>query len=598
MNKNRNTKNQRPRGRKRPQSKRDEYSSDEKFETKDLKDDLKKKKFGSGTAKVDANFNDVSWYSQNTQMLNDSASFSYNSPLGTKYGADKIWRPTMYAGTINPPVDFELSASSSSVPGVITMDIALTPGLSKDHNSPINLAAQNIYYYVRYNNSGAANYEPVDLMLYMFALDSIYSCWNFYKRAYGLLRVYDQTNWYLPRKLLEGQGFDVDDLMNNISDFRLFLNTMAAKITSFCVPAVMPIFVRHSWMFSNIWADSANQKAQMYQFVPLYFYQYSETGSETGGSLAPVQWMEWKTDPDGILNHEVPVTSRKFSDCQAYLQNLINAVMLSEDIGNMSGDILKAYGQEKLFKLSPVDPDYVVNPVYEEEVLNQIHNATIVVGMSQGTQVANYTISQNPNNGMLSFSPSIPDNIIFNSPSKEGTILNMPWSNVTPANTMVGSRLACTYLAQRSNTQTVLTITACGTEIVHAAHIGFNNYTSNNFAKWYSFRTAHANSYPMNLSSTATVAELQNQLNYAWRIQLQSLAVATLLSNFDWAPMSFMISISEQTKDGDTNPTVETRISGVLADMANYTVISDTDLEQMHLTAIMSEFNIPQIGSF
>lgn len=106
--------------------------------------------------------NSPEWYYKDERVLKDVASFSFLKGLGTNLDLGKVFVPSAGANPLG---------SVSSVPGVMSMKIGLTAGISVDAQSPLNLAAQNVYSFVRYDNSGAANYDPPDLMLYLIAMD-------------------------------------------------------------------------------------------------------------------------------------------------------------------------------------------------------------------------------------------------------------------------------------------------------------------------------------------------------------------------------------------------------------------------------------------
>nr|AVX53774.1 putative capsid [Marmot picobirnavirus] len=497
-------------------------------------------------------FNDVSWYAKNPVMLADSASYSYNNPLGSLFD----WSTILQGGT-NTTWDWR-TAGFESIPGVMALELVPTIGVSKDASSPANLAAQNIYSFVRYHNSGSKNYDQADLMLYLLAMDSIYSYWNFCKRIYGIMAMYSQLNWYMPKFLIRACGVNFDDINKNLANFREWLNTTAAKITSFCVPASMSYFVRHSWLYSNVYKDSDNLKAQMYIFTPSLFYKYDETGSKFGGRLVPVTM-----DPS--------YKERTFDELRSIMDQMLDAVCYSEDVGVMSGDILKAYGDGSLFKLEPVSADYLVAPVYNEEVLNQIHNATIVESYRYMQDTDHLQITQDPDTGFLKFNPLIPN---IQRMGVKGTILNMPWDVVTPANTMVGSRLAVCYQAGGATAY----FTALGTEWVNRASILYRKPNNLNNMDW--GRVAFDNNI------------LYDDISSQQANASSSMRIAAL-SNFDWHPLFYLANHS----DLETAP-INFYFSGVLGDMCNYTILSENDLMRMHLTAVMSEFNIPQLGSF
>lgn len=136
--------------------------------------------------------NDPRWYAQNPQLLRDTASFPYSWPLGNKLNLGQ------HAPEIN----------KGSIPGIMGIYTAPTFGWADNPNSPINVAARNVYSYVRHANSGHANYDAPDLMLYLCAMDSIYSYLSYLKRVYGVVSTYSYTNRYYPKAVIQAMHVD------------------------------------------------------------------------------------------------------------------------------------------------------------------------------------------------------------------------------------------------------------------------------------------------------------------------------------------------------------------------------------------------------
>lgn len=555
-----------------------------------------KSKFPQG-ALTTGKFNDVSWYAKNSQILADAASFSYNQPVGSEIPYEKLFWINDEPSGSDPDVEISavISKCATSIPGVMNLYVGILPGVSLQYQSPLNLAAQNIYSYVRYMNSGAKNYDPQDLMLYLMSLDSAYACWNFFKRIYGLVRSYSQSNWYSPRTLVETAGVDFQSVKDNLADFRMYLNVVAAKLMSFCTPATMPIFIRHSWIFSNVWADASNPKAQLYQFSPMYFYQYQETTNPQGGQLKPIPFCTFSDINAQYPSHQ-NVSQMNVSQMKSYLDGLITSLSLSEDIGVMSGDILKAYGQSKLFKLSPVVEDYIVTPTYNEEVLNQIHNSTIVASHYKASDIDSCVITQNVDAGTLVCNPVFQgDRMEFHS-----VLVNTQKTTVTPADTMVNTRLTATWVDSVAGATPTKHFTACGTEFVYMAGMTFIDYTDTTRKPFvYTFKSHPLfQSVHVPTGTTATGATLSKTLDNVTGSAVELQEMQTLLSQFDWAPL--VLPVIETVKFSAANTVIsrEYRFVGIMGDVSNWTIIPDNNLANLHLTAVMSEFDIPQIGSF
>lgn len=479
-------------------------------------------------------YNDVSWYAKNQQMLTDAASFSYNSPLGN---------PVPF-GDLLSGVPQSL-VGNGAIPGVAQLEFIPGIGISTNSISPANIAANNIYSYVRYMNSGAKNYDQADMMLYLLAMDNLYMYINWMKRIYGYVSTFSQYNKYTPTAYAAADSVDIADLRANLADFRLFINNCCARASAFCVPAVMPLFVRHSWMVSNIYKDSDTLKAQNYMYVPKWFYRYDETGSKFGGQL--------------VIQGRV--TNAKLSDLQKIFEDMFKKLAYSEDIGVMSGDILKAYGQEKLFKLSSVEPDYTVLPVYNEEVLSQIHNLQIVEPNLASEAAKTWNVTQDPNSGFLIFNPTI----IPWAYNPKKVMVNMPWDGVTPADTMVATRLTASYEGTK--------LTACGSELV--TNFRIIKYDATGVLK-------------VSVDFTSPIIYVNASNLGTPQADVQKMCE---LTQFDWHPLFHLV-----TNPG-TTPTTNT-YCGIMGDINNYTIMDIEDLKNLHSTAILSEFNVPQIGSF
>lgn len=303
------------------------------------------------------NGNDASWYTANPQLLKDAANIPFFVPLGSKM--DPL----------------------PSMPGIMILRYAPAFGVSENASSPINIAARNVYSFIRHANSGHTNYESPDLMMYLLAMDSAYAYHAGMTRAYGILNTFSQTNKYLPKRLLESLGFDYTDLVSNLANFRYYINQYAVKLGSLVVPNAFTYYQRHIWMNSNLYFDEDSIKGQIFAYKQQGFYVFQEVTSETGSSL------KYKTFSG----------AHKLADIIKMGDELLNALVNSEDINIMSGDILKAYGDNTM-KVGVVPEDYSVLPVYNSEVLNQIHNTMFIGSITDSdltvTQVDGNIISR------------------------------------------------------------------------------------------------------------------------------------------------------------------------------------------------------------
>lgn len=305
----------------------------------------------SGENTVDANYeatkcggstpksNDVRWYAKNPELLKAAASIPMSTVTGTAL-------PFKYAET---------------VPGVLTVD--WIPSFQGNAAvDAVNQAAHSLYSYVVHANSRNQSYDSTDLMMMIFAGAQAFSFFAHGVRAYGVARMFDQRNKYLPEALLQGMGFDYADLRSNLSKMWFDLNELVARLGQIWIPNDLPIVERWFWLNSHVYMDSTTAKGQYYLFVPRQVYKYDEKLTSQGGGLTPV--LEWD-----------PTRSKKWSDYMQVMNSMIDALLDSQDRGIIFGDILKAYGADKIYSVNSIDVDYMATPVHDMEVLMQIENS-------------------------------------------------------------------------------------------------------------------------------------------------------------------------------------------------------------------------------
>nr|AVX53449.1 putative capsid [Marmot picobirnavirus] len=527
------------------------------------------RKFPQGKVNVSGD-NDASWYAKNVQMLNDVASYSYLSPIGAPLRLEE-WVDMPAYGNKG-----RITSYATSVPGLMTITTYPTPGLAVDATSPVNMAAQNIYTYVRYLNSGSKNYDAPDLMLYLLAMDSLYSCWNWMKRLYGLASSYNQINRYQPAAYITANCVDFEDLIGNLSDFRGFLNQVGAQINSFCVPATMNYNVRHSWMYSNVYRDSDTMKAQQYMFVPGIFYQYDETSSPKGGILRPIK----------VCNGINPVDPATPPYTVAQLRNIItgmlNALTYSEDIGVMSGDIKKAYGDSNLFTLSAIPDDYTVSSVYSPEVMSQIENLT-TCGI-EADDFNTMTIAQDPDTNWIKYSPKFQRSGGIAAPHLRGSIVNMHKENISPADTMVATRL--TSILTTNVSGDAAEFVTVGSEFVNELRI-----------YWFAPKAWQSPGpvwkYDNMVLASIQVFTLSQTSNKRPDLsQAGVLAQINMMSQFDWHPLVYLID-SDLEADGDYT---YFDFTGIFGDLDMYTIVGAENLRNMNNVALLSLLDVPAYG--
>lgn len=494
----------------------------------------------SGTDRLEnKGFNDPSWYAASAELLRDSASLSYNNAIGVKMDLG-------INGYLGNPSNCPGLKSS---PGIMAFKVVPGPGISKDNSSAVNVAARNIYSFVRHQNSGHANYDSPDLMLYLLAMDEIYAFYNNLKRVYGVMSSYSIKNRYMPAALVTAMGFDYDDLIHHLPELRYYINMLCNKINTLCVPSTMTYMIRHSWLFSNVYADSDDPKAQLYVFRQGGYRTYEEK------------------ELPAVLKMNVLPSRIKYDDIRAAGDNMLSKIIESEDMNIMSGDILKAYGEGNLFRVVPVEDNYSVTPVYNEEVLMQIENMTILPSVSVNTDIS-YDVDTNT----IIYNPEIHSNSVGWATNR---IINMHKSEVTPSDTMVATRLMVQpekeVISEENPGECSFYLTGMGSEFVIGARIYYYDETDTNDWELKS------------LDFQSVIYYEPDDYNPT------DLSTITMIEKFDWHPCIWLIFHSGQMGRLNFH---NTDLVGYSFDLENYTIVDHLTLTKMHDTAILSEFGI------
>lgn len=300
------------------------------------------------------NYNDPSWYKLNDQLAHDVASFSFGTPTGgpitlTSNGYQIPW--------------------TNSIPGTYSIYTIPAIGKALSETDPINIAMNSIFRNLRKGNTGSQVYDQPDVMMYVMAMDSLFSWFATLVRLYGLGRVYSYVNRYYADGITLAQGFD-PSVLNNLAWLRGYINQLAVKINQFAVPDSLNIFKRHYWMYSNVFQDGETPKSQVYMYVPQALYMYDELN---GAGMCRLIDVCGTTGTSGCL----PRTALTDQNIINITNNLLDPLIKSQDVNIISGDIVKYWG-ESLYQLTGISDDYTVTPAYSEEVLSQIHNTTFM----------------------------------------------------------------------------------------------------------------------------------------------------------------------------------------------------------------------------
>lgn len=420
--------------------------------------------------------NHISWYVPDPNLLADVASIPFNYRIGD----------TLPVGTATSTTGAVIDGTWVE-PGSCTIRFVPTYGDLVDSQSAGNIASTAVYSWVRHANSGSRNYDAVDLMLYLLAMDSIYAGITWCQRLISCIMGYSRDSVYPPRGWIESMGVSFNtSLIGDLPAMRARLNSMILKATTLAVPRTLPIYERHAFMCSNVYCDNTEQVTQYYVFNPDILWKFQLESSENAkGMLAPV-----KFGTIGLTNEAgyatLSTSGAPWDQYFSVVEDLINTLYGDEDAGIMSGDILKAYGAEGIFKLTTIPEDLVIVPIYDAEMLEQIHSAYAVGKFDQNTSTIKQDIPT------TATSPYLVAALNFTNAGKLGLISRSRLLDlhldVTPENVMRATRLCGPVDAFNTS------VSGYGTEIVTwiSAIVwdpakGFMSYTVDSEPIWFTY---------------------------------------------------------------------------------------------------------------
>lgn len=510
--------------------------------------------------------NDPNWYTHIYPLVQDVANFNYNIPVGTPFNPG-TGLTSHVIGTTTVSMDPSINLGKV-VPGIFTFRVAPSIGISADPTSAPNVAAQQLYSLVRKANSGSVNYDKTDLMMMIVAMDSAYMLYEEMLRAYRLIGRYDVNSRYMPDALMYSLGF-APDLQKNLADFRGLLDTFAYKFSAINVPDQFDFIKRHSWLFTNVYTDSEASKAQLYAYVPDGFYVWQEASGDQPA------YLRYISRESLYLGDIVDTLDKMYQAMNEIMEPLLG----SQDIGTMSGDIAKAFGESGMISVMPAAQYETLTPVYSMEVIQQMMNSTIV-----GTRLSNPDIHVKYDNltsgPYLTFEPTVDTALPYCLHGLHKHLINLKQPGGVDIN-MVATRNICNidFTGNTSNAP----ITSCGTEVVVRAYINVlvtsNGYLSGTKPLKVEFKQnvllPIRNAESAASMSTTDLSDLQDAV--------QSMVFATAFDNHP----SMYIFYQNKWKPNENNLV---SFQGVFQDYENYAWLDDQTVKQMNDAALLSLF--------
>lgn len=443
--------------------------------------------------------NDPIWYMKYPDLIKSSASLPYpyrpgaTLPLGT-------YEFTPSGGTLDTyPMDY-------IIPGVSNIYWIPSCGYSDSATSPISLVGQQLYARVRSNFSGGINLDAPDFVIYLMALDSIYTLISHAQRIYKIFYTYTPYNHITPGGLLKSLGFtQTANTQSSRLDYWGRINDLIRKVNQFVVPSRFDIFNRHIWMSKALYTDAPTVNAQIYQFVPKGYYQYTlNTGTTNPGGSLEYKQLDVVTGLNGLLN---------------IIDTAINSLIKSDDVFDISGYLFKAFPESDRFIYPLMELEEPLELLYNEEVLTQIENIQFT-----RPDVNTLSILQDVKSNAIIYKPKpqsglsiLPSGVTYNLTLNSRSDVPLDISNV------IASRLITTVINGYLHPATEM--------VYNIEYYSFNIHNADLAGPDYELNSTY-----IGIADTTQFSDLKTLLE----------GIA-LMSAFDWAPRFYVFY------DDDTN---------------------------------------------
>lgn len=496
--------------------------------------------------------NSIDWFNRNPNLLLAAGSIPYPYRPGMQVPMGQI-------ASLDPsfpnPADLNLS-----IPGILALEWLPSIGVSTTPTSPASIIGKEMYAKVREKYSGALDADAPDFVIYLLALDSIFSCIAHLKRVYRTINAYSPDNRFIPDGILQALGFSsaaISDLRQNKMLLYQYINELVLMTRKFRCPRIMDLFNRHVWLNDHVYTDAPTINSQMYVFWQTGFYQYALLDEPESTSGVKVGGLEMKY----MIN--IPDTS-VVQYLYTFCRNLIDSLAESDDGYLISGYLMRAYEGVPEFTVDELLLDELLVPKYNEEVLGEIENSHCVPG---GVTAWELNVTQKPSNNTVYAKPVVHYATGSVTPTMRWDLMRPRFSSrsdvPTVAETVINSRMATYIDGLKVNTTDVTAEVLSCTEILYAYRMisAFNSNSPTSDITFYS-ETA------VNLIGGVNVDEMRKFVGML------------RLAQWDWAPIIYVRVENEKFGTGS-----------VIGDIHNITSVSKSTLYNLNTVCLYSIFN-------
>ena len=527
------------------------------------------------------------------QVMNDAQrqlKGGYN--MSRKSSNHPDWYTKGISSSLPVGLNFALRKSVKQIPGITRADgsspyvNSMTPQIAQIAQHEVVLTVPStsdttwidamtiLYKQIRAANSGARNYDATLLQKYIFNIRSLYVMYFTLKKLVSLANNYDILDASKPNLFIEtaiglyasGTADSITpNLLAELADIRTFGENLNSRLIHL-FPAKCSLLDRTEWMFSNVFADSNDAKADFHQFA-IFSGKVPYIKPDNTFALAD------------ISRHTI-VTDGLLKTFRTAINSVISALEQEPNIEVLTGDLIKAFGSTLALPKHDWSYKAPVQIIYDEAALSQIQNASIIGPATNDTALLGL-YAWNVNSGITTTGNMAVGSLRFRDNYVGGTfaatafrwrdcVINSHKDNLTFGEILSLTRLAANYTAnvaidQTTSTTKTLTIDleTVGTEVIALTHLT-----------------------GLSASGDKTIASVGGEISTFNMPKFDRSDLYSKWSNIGWAPRIHCAYWGSQTSIG---------IHGDVLDLNNYAYLSSANLKDFHSKACFSLVQFPSV---
>lgn len=481
--------------------------------------------------------NDLAWYSHYPELTLNAGKLSMLYPAGMKLEFRKDARFQAPSADGSAFVTVALDSLAHDIPGVMAINYIPTYGYSDSIKSPLTQMSRTTFNHLVAATNRVPSYEYTDLTVYQIAMTNLIQFYYWMCRVYLVAGTYSETNLTWNKGIFAALDVDGTDILKNRSLLYSYILTFARRISAFPFPKSFDLFNRTATLVSNIYADGADPKSQLYVFNPMGAYRWDVDGNPGASKLT-------------FIRYGSNITYSKITEIG---NQLLDAVQGSSDVQLMTSDILKVYAND-LVAVNVPPENGAIAPVYDPMILTQIMNMKW-----SGVTIQNLDITQATDSGVLEPYMVAKPKVAFKDCGQGGIVgfhckdmVNFLVSNPSEGTVLEGTRFK--FNVKCNETDHTVYFTSFGSEIVESIKI----YTATD-------ATPNTTFTRLNVGPVAVNAGAQN---------LSQILCA--LTNFDWHPRVMILYVNG----------TDIKYTGSIWDCSNYAFITEEQIELMNNAAL------------